>query len=98
MYINNLMIHIKDRNPQDILRVRRLLLSMKGHIDVLQNIRVETNIRESASACDLLLITSFADEAAFHIYIDHPLHQNVSAEMAPMVERVTSLAYRTEDA
>lgn len=45
MIINNLLLKLKNRDAVMIKQAQEVLLSMKGKIEVLQDIQVEVNIR-----------------------------------------------------
>ena len=52
------------------------LLSMKEHIEVLQEIEVGIDFSRSERSFDLALVTTFASKEDLEKYRIHPYHQN----------------------
>ncbi len=53
------------------------LLSMKEHIDVLQDIEVGIDFSRSERSYDLALVTTFASKEDLETYRIHPYHQEI---------------------
>ncbi len=45
MITNNLLLKLKDRGSENIAKTRDVLLSMRGKIEYLRDIKAEVNIR-----------------------------------------------------
>lgn len=96
MITNNLLIKLKTRNGDNVARVKEVLLSMKGKIEVLKDIQVETNIRNSESSYDLLLVTHFTSMADMEAYLTDPVHVEVSKYIGSVIEAGASVCYESE--
>lgn len=94
MIINNLLLKLKDRSPENIARAREVLLGMKGKMEVLVELTVETNIRSGPAAYDILLIAKYNTMEDFEAYLIHPVHVEVGKYIAGVVESSASVCYR----
>ncbi|MDV4149913.1 Dabb family protein [Clostridium sp. AL.422] len=94
MIINNLLLKLKIRNDESIKKTQNVLLSMKGKIEVLQDIQVEINIRSGESNYDILLITKFASIADLEKYIIHPVHLEVAKFIGTILDTQASVCYK----
>lgn len=95
MVTNNLLIKLKTRNGESVARAKEVLLSMKGKIDVLNGIQVETDIRNSESSYDLLLITHFTSMEDMETYLIDPVHVEVSKYIGGVIEAGVSVCYES---
>jgi hypothetical protein len=96
MIANNLLIRLKDRSEREIDKVKDLLLSMRGKIPALLDIRVETDIRgPEKSSYDVMLITRFNGLEELKSYLEHPVHLEVSAYIKNATDTGASLCYET---
>ncbi len=68
---------LKNRDAKAAEELREKLLSLKNEIDLIRDIEVGINFKESERAYDLALITTFDDEAALQRYATHPYHLEV---------------------
>lgn len=93
MIINNLMIKLKERQPERIAAARDKLLSMEGKIEYIRDLRVETDIR--SGAYDLMLIVQYETMEDLEAYLVHPVHVEVSAYIAGVLESAASFCYET---
>ncbi len=96
MITNNLLIKLKTRNEENVARAKEVLLSMKGKIDVLKNIQVETDIRNLESSYDLLLVTHFTSMADMEAYLIDPAHVEVSKYISSVIEAGASVCYEAQ--
>lgn len=96
MITNNLLIKLKTRNEENVARAKEVLLSMKGKIDVLKNIQVETDIRNLESSYDLLLVTHFTSMADMEAYLIDPAHVEVSKYISSVIEAGVSVCYEAQ--
>ena len=94
MIINSVMLKLKNRDSE-IQKVNDALLSMKGKIDVLKDIQVETNIRQGAASYDLIFYTKFESLVDMDVYINDPIHQEVGKLIVNMIEHQASVCYET---
>jgi hypothetical protein len=95
MITNNLLLKLKDRSPENITKARDELLSMKGKIAELVDLKVVVNIRSGASSYDILLIAQFASMADFEAYLAHPVHVEVSKYIASVLENSAAVCYES---
>lgn len=95
MITNNLLIKLKEQNNEIIEKTRAALLSMKGKIEVLRDLQVETDIRHGESSYDILLITKFASMEDMDAYLAHPVHVEVSKFILSVMETGAALCYES---
>jgi Stress responsive A/B Barrel Domain. len=95
MITNNLLLKLRERNPENVQKTRDVLLSMKGKIEELADLKVEINIRSGAANYDLLLIAQFASMANFESYLVHPVHIEVSKYIASVLENSAAVCYES---
>jgi quinol monooxygenase YgiN len=74
----------KLRNAADAPRFKALLDSCRGLVPGM--LTFETGIRSEAMEAnvDVVLVSTFSDEAALEAYLTHPHHKAVSAQLGPM--------------
>ncbi len=96
MIINNLLLKLKDRNPESIGKARDVLLSMQGRIEYLYDLKVETDIRHGAASYDIILITQFASIEDFDAYLAHPIHIEVSKYIEGVLDIGAAVCYKKE--
>lgn len=93
MVINNLLLKLKERSPENIGKARDVLLNMKGKIGELKDLKVEVNIRPGASSYDILMIATFSSMRDLEAYLVHPIHIEVSKYIASVLENSASVCY-----
>lgn len=95
MIINNLLLKLKDRNCENIVKIRDRLLSMRGRIEFLRDLKVEVDIRHGKSSYDIILITEFASMEEFDAYLIHPVHIEVSKYIEGELETGAAVCYES---
>ncbi|HWR44252.1 Dabb family protein [Sporomusa sp.] len=95
MITNNLLLKLKQRDSENIAKTRDVLLSMQGRIETLRDLKVEVNIRHTASSYDLVLIAQFASMEDFEAYLVHPVHIEVSKYIASVLETGAAVCYES---
>lgn len=95
MVTNNLLIKLKERDKENIQKVKDALLSMKGKIDVLHSIQVEANIRQGAGSYDILLMTHFFSLEDMETYLIHPLHVEIAKYIVEVMDSSASVCYES---
>lgn len=95
MITNNLLIKLKERNIENIMKTREVLLGMQGKIEVLRDIKVELDIRYGESSYDMILITQFDSMEDFDTYLAHPIHVEVSKYIANVLETGAAICYES---
>jgi len=93
MIINNVIIKLEERSNENIEKARNLLLSMKGKIEILRDIKVEVDIRQGEY--DILLITKFDSMEDLNSYLIHPVHLEVGKYIASVLKTQVSLCYKS---
>lgn len=96
MIVNNLLLKLKDRDPENIKQTQNVLLSMKGNIEVLLDMQAEINIRPGQAAYDLILVTKFAGLEDMEKYLSHPKHLEVAKFIGSVLDAQSSVCYETE--
>lgn len=95
MITNTLLIKLKERNHENIVKARAALLSMKGEIEVLRDLQVEINIRQGDASYDILLVTKFSSMEDLDAYLIHPVHVEVSKYIAGVLESGAAVCYES---
>ncbi|AGK95511.1 Dabb family protein [Clostridium pasteurianum] len=95
MIINNLFIRLKERNNENIQKTRDVLLSMKGKIETLRDLKVEVDI--SQGDYDLMLITKYDSIDDLNTYLNHPVHVEVSKYIVSVLDKQVSFRYESLD-
>jgi len=94
MVINNLILKLKNRDAESIKKTQEVLLSMKGKIDVLIDIRAELNIRPGQSNYDIILITKFESLENLDKYLADPVHLEVAKFIGSVLDTQASVCYK----
>lgn len=93
MVINNLLLKLKERDNESILKAKNALFSLKGKIEVLLDLQVEVNIRHVESSYDIILITKFACMKDLDVYLVHPAHIEVAKYIGSVVDTQAAVCY-----
>jgi hypothetical protein len=93
MVVNNLLLKLKKRDTESVKEARKVLLSMKGKIEVLIDIQAEANIRPGQTTYDLILITKFASLDDLDKYLAHPVHIEVAKYIGSVLDTQASVCY-----
>jgi DNA-binding Lrp family transcriptional regulator len=93
MITNNLMIKLKDSSPSRITEAREVLLAMRENIELIRELKVETDIR--SGSYDLMLIVQYDSMEDMEDYLVHPYHVQVSGYIAGVLESGASLCYES---
>ncbi len=95
MITNNLLLKLKNRDSESIAKARDVLLSMRGKIEFLRDLKVEVNIRRGESYYDLILIADYASIEDFDAYLVHPVHLEVGKYIGSVLETSASVCYES---
>ena len=95
MITNNLLLKLKERNSENMAKARDVLLSMKGKIEFLRDLKVELDIRHGESSYDIVLIAQFASMEDFDAYLVHPAHLEVGKYIAGVLESAAAVCYES---
>ncbi len=69
---------------QGIARLQRSFGSLRGRIPGLLHLEIGVDSSRIDYACDVVLYSEFADQAALDAYGAHPEHQRVKQELADL--------------
>lgn len=79
------MWRVAGETPEERARVRLQVKSafegLKGRIDGLTHMEVGLDVSDVDYACDVVLVTEFANSAALAAYASHPEHLRVRREL-----------------
>ncbi len=70
---------LTDNSDKNKELVKNKLLSLKGEVEVLQNIEVGLNFADEDRAYDIALLTDFNSEEDLKSYAIHPFHLEIVA-------------------
>ena len=98
MIVHAVMFYIKKQTSIELKQkaiqtVQQQLMSLKDHVQSLQDCHVGVNEIDSARAADLLLLTYFASWEDLSTYRDHAYHQQVLAHIKPFIEKSVVVDY-----
>ena len=91
MVTNNLLIRLKNREAQDVEKLKNTLESMKGNIPVLLDSVVKADSR--GGEYDVMLINTFNSVEDIPLYVNHPVHLEVAKYVTEVKETSVSLCY-----
>jgi quinol monooxygenase YgiN len=74
----------KLKNPADAARFKALLDSCRGLVPGMHEFEAGIRCADLEANCDVVLVSTFADEDALEAYLHHPHHKTVGAELGPM--------------
>lgn len=80
------------------LKVKTLFEGLKGRIDGLTRIEVGLDISDVDYACDVVLVSEFADSASLKAYATHPEHLRVREELGDLRIGRFQVDYKIEEA
>ena len=80
------------------LKVKTLFEGLKGRIDGLTRIEVGLDISDVDYACDVVLVSEFADSASLKAYATHPEHLRVREELGDLRIARFQVDYKIEEA
>jgi hypothetical protein len=82
-----------ETNRQQRRAIADALESLPPLIPEILRLEVGSNVRDSDTAHDVVLVADYADEAALDAYIVHPEHEKVAAFIRGLVASRTSVDY-----
>ncbi|HEY9389481.1 MAG TPA: Dabb family protein [Mycobacteriales bacterium] len=85
-----------EATEQDQERARTALTALPGQIDAIESYVVGVDAGLDPTNCDLSIAATFADEAAWREYQEHPVHQATIREvLVPIVAERRAIQYTT---
>lgn len=86
---------LTDRTPDNIEKLREVLLSMTGHIPQIKHMEVGVNVVPSERAYDLVLFQRFDSLHDLQEYQAHPNHQDVLKYILSVTASRVSVDYES---
>lgn len=89
MLVHIVMFQFKEENKQENLeQVKTMLEALPSKIDTLRSMEVGIDISRSERSFDMVLVSTFDDQAGLDAYALHPAHQ----EVVRVIKEVTTLS------
>lgn len=66
---------------ENAAKLKRLFEALRGQVPGMLDLEAGINALDDPQAADLVLITTFADQAALDAYLRHPAHEAVAELM-----------------
>lgn len=89
MLVHIVMFQFKEEDKETNLeRVKGMLESLPSKIDTLLRMEVGIDISRSDRSFDMVLVSTFEDQAGLDFYVPHPSHQ----EVVRVIKEVTTLS------
>lgn len=89
MLVHIVMFQFKEENKQEnLVRVKTMLEVLPSKIETLRSMEVGIDISRSDRSFDMVLTSTFDDQAGLDIYVPHPAHQ----EVVSVIKEVTTLS------
>ncbi|NQV42294.1 MAG: Dabb family protein [Candidatus Marinimicrobia bacterium] len=84
----------EENKAGNLLRMKELLEELPSLISVIEDYEVGLNIKDSELAMDMVLVSSFADEAALQTYANHAEHKRVVEALHKVTTRAVIVDYK----
>lgn len=97
MIVNNVMLKLKNNDEKTLSKVKEELMSMNGSVDVLKDIKVETNVLKKEANFDIFFQTKFDSMKDFEAYLTHPKHLKVSESIGSNIESSASVCSNSDE-
>lgn len=89
MLVHIVMFQFKEENKAaNMARVKEMLEMLPSKIDTLRSMEVGIDVSRSDRSFDMVLVSTFDDQAGLDVYAPHPAHQEVVA----LIKEVTLLS------
>jgi hypothetical protein len=89
MLVHIVMFQFKEENKEaNLVKVKGMLEALPSKIDTLRSMEVGIDVSRSERSFDLVLVSTFDDQAGLDVYAPHPAHQ----EVVSVIKEVTSLS------
>jgi len=93
MVTSVIMFRLKESNDENRSLVKEKLLSMKGVVKQIKDIRVETNQITGSSSFDIVMIAKYNNMDDFNEYASDPFHLQVGKFALELCEQTASVIY-----
>lgn len=89
MLVHIVMFQFKEENKEaNLARVKTMLEALPSKIDTLRSMEVGIDVSRSERSFDMVLVSTFDDQAGLDVYAPHPAHQEVFS----VIKEVTLLS------
>lgn len=89
MLVHIVMFQFKEENKDaNMARVKEMLEALPGKIATLRSMEVGIDVSRSERSFDMVLVSTFDDQAGLDAYAPHPAHQ----EVVSVIKEVTLLS------
>lgn len=89
MLVHIVMFAFKEENKEaNLIQVKEMLEALPSHIESLRRMEVGIDIGKSERSFDLVLTSTFEDQAGLNAYAVHPAHLDVVS----VIKEVTTMA------
>jgi hypothetical protein len=89
MLVHIVMFQFKEENKEfNVARVKTMLEALLSKIEALKSMEVGIDVSQSERSFDLVLVSTFEDQAGLDVYAPHPAHQ----EVVSVIKEVTNLS------
>jgi hypothetical protein len=95
MITNIILFKLKEKTGEKSALVKEKLLSLKGAVPQLKDIRLESNARTGPTAFDIVMIATYDSMKDFEDYIAHPTHVEVGKFVVNLCVETASACYET---
>ena len=86
----------EDNKTENLKNMKALLEELPALIPVIEGYEVGLNIKDSDLAMDMVLISSFADEASMQQYATHPEHRRVVEALHGVTTKAVIVDYKLQ--
>ncbi|MDR2516465.1 MAG: Dabb family protein [Spirochaetaceae bacterium] len=93
MVTSVILFKLKEKNDENIVRIREKLLGMQGKIPELKSITVKNNVRSSPTGFDAVMIAVYDSIKDFEAYAVHPVHVEAGNFILKLCEQTASALY-----
>ena len=87
-----------EEKARNVERLRRSFHSLRGQVPGLLHLEIGVDSSGAGYACDVVLVSDFASQAALDAYAVHPEHLRVKEEVADLRIARHQVDYRIADA
>ncbi|MBD3799499.1 MAG: Dabb family protein [Sulfuricurvum sp.] len=89
MLVHVVMFQFKEEDKEvNMARVKTMLEALPSKIDTLRTMEVGIDISRSERSFDMVLVSTFDDQAGLEVYTPHSAHQ----EVVSVIKEVTTLS------
>lgn len=89
MLVHIVMFQFKEENKEaNMARVKTMLEALPSKIETLRSMEVGIDISRSERSFDMVLVSTFDDQAGLEVYAPHSAHQ----EVVSVIKEVTILS------